>query len=128
MKYKIKRLFLPVIGCLFLLLVFGATVSFDRINYGLVHRDVISENEIRFMFYIKNDSNRTIKEGTKYKIRVNRYEGEITMTRDIKPGNRGKGYILIFGDKDEQRFSDILISEISEIDFRMEKKQLLHSH
>ena len=122
MKYKIKRLFFPVIGCFFLLFVFGVTHSLDRIDYGLVHKDVISENEIRLTFYIKNDSSKTIKEGTEYKIRVNQYEGEITMAKDIKPGNRGKGYILIFGDKNEQRFSDILISEISGIDFRMEKK------
>lgn len=122
MKHKIKRLFFPVIGCLFLLLAFGSTFSFDRINYGLVHRDVISENEIRLTFYIRNESNKTIKEGTSYEVRVNQYEGEITLVREIKPGNIGKGYILIFGGRDEQRFNDVLDSEISEIDFRMEKK------
>lgn len=51
------------------MLVFGATFSFDRINYGLVHRDVISENEIRLTFYIRNESNKTIKEGTSYEVR-----------------------------------------------------------
>ena len=122
MKHKIKRLFLPVIGCFLLLFVFGVTHSLDMIDYGLIHKDVISENEIRLTFYIKNDSSKTIKEGTLYMIKVNQYEGEIAMARDIKPGSRGKGYILIFGDKDEQRFSDILISEISGIDFIMEKK------
>ena len=122
MKHKIKRLLFLAIGCFLLLLAFGVTPSLDRINYGLVHRDVISENEIRLTFYIRNESNKTIEEGTEYKIKVNQYEGEITMARDIKPGNRGKGYILIFGDKDEQRFNDVLDSEISEIDFRMEKK------
>lgn len=122
MKYKIKRLFFPVIGSFLLLLAFGVTHSLDWISYGLVHKDVISENEIRLTFYIKNESNKTIEEGTEYKIKVNQYEGEITLARDIKPGGRGKGYILIFGDKDEQRFGDILISEISDMDFRMKKK------
>ena len=122
MKHKIKRLLFPSIGCFLLLPAFGVTTSLDRINYDLVHKDVMSENKIRLTFCIKNESNKTIEEGTEYKIKVNQYEGEITMARDIKPGNIGKGYILIFGDRDEQRFNDVLDSEISEIDFRMEKK------
>ncbi len=92
------------------------------IDYGLVHKNIVSDNEIKLTFFIRNKSNESIEEGTVYKIKVNQYDGEFVLAKELEPGRRGKGYILIFGNTKEQRYSDILNTEINRINFSMKTK------
>ena len=90
-------------------------------NYGIAHKENISDNTIRLVIYIQNNDKQDIEPGTVYDISINEYEGEFTVAKPIKKNRTGKGIIYIYGDFSEDRFEDIYDSDIGQLNFSMKE-------
>ena len=93
-------------------------ISFD---YGIVHKNNLSDNTIQLVIYIQNNNLRDINPGTVYDISINEYEGKFTIARTIRKNGIGKGVIYIYGDLSEDRFKDVYDSNMEQLNFSMKE-------
>lgn len=97
MVLKITRL-------LMMLVLFTDIQVKNPFDYGIVHKNNLSDNTIQLIIYIQNNNLQEINPGTVYDISINEYEGEFTVARTIRKNCIGKGIIYIYGDLSEDRF------------------------
>ena len=111
-----------VLSC-FLVLLIVFSFNPEKISYGMVHKDVISDGCIRLVFYLENNTRKPIKKGTTYDIVVNQFDGEFELGIDLEPKVKSKGIILVFDMLDKQKYNNLLNTDLENIHFVMKEKQ-----